>query len=53
MNSKVNFPKNLTALSVELLENVKGFDSSELYWLSGYCHGIAEGQASNQEIPQV
>ncbi len=34
-------------LSSELLESVQQFDSKSLYWLSGYCSGLADAKGSN------
>ncbi|WP_444994482.1 assimilatory sulfite reductase (NADPH) flavoprotein subunit [Aliikangiella sp. IMCC44359] len=48
MNKKVDFSPNAQPLSPELLETVKGYDSKELYWLSGYCSGLADARQGGQ-----
>ncbi len=45
MNKKVEFPINAYPVSSDLLDAVHGFDSQELFWLSGYCSGLAKGRS--------
>lgn len=44
MNKKVDLPQGILPLSSELINQVKCFDSKELYWLSGYCSGLADAK---------
>ena len=44
MNDKVNFPANALPLDAETLDRVQQFDSKALYWLSGYCSGLADAK---------
>lgn len=54
VNKKVDFTSNLLPLSGELIEQVKLYDSKELYWLSGYCSGLADArQNQHGEEAQV
>ena len=48
MNKKIDFPPNSSLVSSDLLEQVQGFDSHELFWLSGYCAGLA---SAKKELP--
>ena len=50
MNKKVEFPQNALPLRGELLEQVKHFDSKELYWLSGYCSGLADAKGTQANL---
>ena len=52
VNKKVDFTSNLLPLSGELIEQVKLYDSKELYWLSGYCSGLADAR-QNQHGEEV
>ncbi len=57
MNKKVDFPQDALPLSDELLNRVRGFESKELYWLSGYCSGLADaklgGVIVGENLPQA
>ncbi|MET1254383.1 assimilatory sulfite reductase (NADPH) flavoprotein subunit [Aliikangiella maris] len=53
MNQKVDFPQNAQHLSNELLEKVQGFDTKALYWLSGYCSGIADARHNTPQLSQT
>ena len=54
MNDKVNFPANALPLDPETLDKVKQFDSKALYWLSGYCSGLADAKGvSGEALTQV
>ncbi len=44
MNKKVDFPVNAHPISSELLNSVQNFSHQDLFWLSGYCSGLAEGR---------
>ncbi|MCW8876986.1 MAG: flavodoxin domain-containing protein, partial [Kangiellaceae bacterium] len=44
MNDKVNFPANALPLDADMLGRVQQFDSKALYWLSGYCSGLADAK---------
>ena len=44
MNDKVNFPANALPLDADMLDRVQQFDSKALYWLSGYCSGLADAK---------
>ncbi len=44
MNKKVDFPQNSLPVSDAVLETVRQFDKKELYWLSGYCSGLADAR---------
>ena len=46
MNKKVDFPQNVQPITGELLEQVQNFDNKELYWLSGYCSGLADARGA-------
>ena len=45
MNKKVDFPQSAIPLNDELLAQVSQFESKALYWLSGYCSGLADAKA--------
>ncbi|WP_168204198.1 assimilatory sulfite reductase (NADPH) flavoprotein subunit [Aliikangiella coralliicola] len=49
MNKKVDLPHNALPLNPDLLETVQKFDSKELYWLSGYCSGLADAKHTGVE----
>jgi len=50
VNKKVDFPANTLPISPELLDIVQGFNSNELFWLSGYCTGLAKGRDSSSVV---
>lgn len=47
MNKKVDFPQGTLPINGELIEQVKSFNTKELYWLSGYCSGLADAKQSS------
>ncbi|MGX5201570.1 assimilatory sulfite reductase (NADPH) flavoprotein subunit [Aliikangiella sp. IMCC44632] len=49
MSQKVEFPTNAQPVSDELLKQLSNFKSKELYWLSGYCSGIADAKLSDSK----
>jgi sulfite reductase (NADPH) flavoprotein alpha-component len=47
VNKKVDFPTQSQPVSDEILQQLREFQSKELYWLSGYCSGIADAKQSD------
>ena len=50
MNDKVNFPQGAAPLNPELLERFRQYDSKSLYWLSGYCSGLADAKSGDISV---
>jgi len=59
VNTKVELPTGAEPLDIqplepELLDQVKLYDSKTLYWLSGYCKGLADAKpADGSTISQI